>query len=62
MKGLRRVAAAVVGVLPEMLIDGLGIGGALAISCGAWEIYRPAGWITAGVLAVSGALLMAKGR
>jgi hypothetical protein len=62
MKQLRRVVTAVVGVLPEVLVDSLGVGGTLAIAYGAWEIYRPAGWIAGGVFALSGALLMARGR
>jgi hypothetical protein len=37
------------------------IGGAGLISFGAWRIYEPAGYITAGVLLIVGVVFNAKG-
>jgi hypothetical protein len=37
------------------------LGGAALIAYGAWEVYRPAGPITAGVLLIAGVILRARG-
>ncbi len=54
---LRNVRRAIGAVLPDLLRDVAGIAGAAAISYGAWQVYRPAGWIVGGALAVAGAWL-----
>ena len=47
---------AIVGA-PPLLRDACGIAGACLVSYGAWRIYAPAGFITAGVLLLAGAIL-----
>lgn len=37
------------------------VAGGAAVAYGAWEIYRPAGPIAAGVLLITGTLLRARG-
>lgn len=52
---LAHVAAAQV---PDLLMAG----GAMAIATGAAQVYGPAGWIAGGVLAITGGIVMARGR
>ncbi len=54
-RGLRALAAAV----PTVIRDLAGLAGVGLISYGAWLIYAPAGFITAGALLLVGAVLMA---
>lgn len=48
--------------LPEIVGDLAGLAGAAMIAYGAWMISPPMGWITGGVLLVTGALLAARRR
>ena len=45
----------------ELLRDGAGLLGLGLVSYGAWLIYPPAGFITAGVILVAAAMLHALG-
>lgn len=47
-------------VAASWLPDALLVGGAAAISAGAWQVYAPAGWIVGGVFALAGGLLLAR--
>ena len=47
--------------LGALLEDLTLIGGATLIAYGAWGIYRPAGFITAGILMIFGSILKARG-
>lgn len=47
---------------PDTLRDAAGLLGVALVAYGAHEIYRPAGFIVAGVLLVVGAFLAARGR
>lgn len=40
---------------------GLLFGGAALIAYGAWEVYKPAGPIVAGILVITGVILRARG-
>lgn len=44
----------------EITVDIAGIGGGVLISIGAWMIYRPAGFVVAGVLMLAGSILIAR--
>lgn len=46
--------------LPVLARDAAGLAGAALISCGAGMIYRPAGFIVAGLLLLVGAVLDAR--
>lgn len=59
------VAAAlrtVAGVVPGLVRDLAGLCGVGLVSYGAWMVYAPAGFITAGLLLVVGSLLIAIGN
>jgi hypothetical protein len=45
-----------------LLLEAAVLGGAAAITYGAWEIYRPAGPIMGGLLLIAGAVLYIRGR
>ena len=49
------------GKIKKFLPDGLIIMGAVAIACGAFLIYKPAGFICWGVMCIGGAILLIKG-
>lgn len=42
--------------IPDVLL----IAGAACVSCGAWQIYQPAGLIVAGVLLIIGGIKVAE--
>lgn len=48
-------------VVPSLIADLAGLGGGALIVLGAWDIYRPAGEIVAGVLLLAGVSLYARG-
>jgi hypothetical protein len=54
---LRAIAPAFGGFMEDCTL----IAGAALVAYGAWEIYRPAGPITAGVLLITGIILKARG-
>lgn len=60
--GLSAAARAVAGIVPVLLLDGVGLAAVGAIAYGAWQIYAPAGWITGGVLALAGVLAITARR
>lgn len=47
-------------VAASWLPDALLVGGAAAISAGAWQVYAPAGWIVAGLFALAGGWLLSR--
>ena len=46
--------------MAELMRDVVGLAGVGAITYGAWLIFRPAGWIVAGVFCLVGAWLSAR--
>lgn len=54
---LQRIAKAAAGWLPDSLM----LGGAAAVSYGAGLVYQPAGWVVAGLFALAGGVLLARG-
>lgn len=56
-RSIRSLAPALGGFLEDCAL----IGGAALIAFGVWEIYAPAGPITAGVLLIAGTILKARG-
>lgn len=63
LKNVAIGAAAVAGIvgraIPGLLRELAGIGAVGLIAYGAWLVYPPAGYITAGVLLLAGLFLMA---
>ncbi len=57
---MTRAFAAVAALLPTLLRDAAGIAGAALIAYGAWQVFRPAGFITAGALMLAGVLRLAR--
>lgn len=47
--------------LASLVPDLLMVGGAIAISVGAWMIYPPAGCVVGGLLALIAGVIMARG-
>ncbi|MFE0020529.1 hypothetical protein [Amycolatopsis sp. NPDC059021] len=58
----KKTGARITGVWRANTPEILATGGASAITTGAALMYSPAGWITGGVLAVVGAVCVAKSR
>jgi hypothetical protein len=50
-------ARAVLRALPSALCDLAGVAGVGSIAYGAWLIYEPAGFLCAGALLITGAML-----
>lgn len=48
------------GVLPVVMRDLSGLGGVASATVGAWQIYRPAGFIVGGLFLIAGAWLLAR--
>jgi len=46
--------------MPVVMRDLGGVGGIASATFGAWQIYRPAGWIVGGVFLIAGAWLLAR--
>lgn len=57
MNKLKVIAAQAQGLIPDALM----LGGAGAVSYGAGLVYQPAGWIAAGVFALVGGVVLARG-
>jgi hypothetical protein len=53
---VKDVIRAAAGWLPDLLM----VGGAAAISFGAWQIYPPSGWVVGGLFGLVGGLLVAR--
>ena len=62
MKLLAAAVRNVAMVMPGLVRDLAGLCGVGIVSYGAWLIYPPAGFITAGILLIVGALLIALGN
>jgi hypothetical protein len=63
MMGQLAIAVRAIGAaLPSLVRDLAGLCGVGLVSYGAWLIYPPAGFITAGILLIVGALLIALGN
>ena len=62
MKQLAAAVRSVAMVVPSLVRDLAGLCGVGLVSYGAWMIYPPAGFITAGILLIVGALLIALGN
>lgn len=58
MKAIRSRASRMATELPTLITDAVWLGGAGLISYGVWLIYRPAGFIVAGVLMIGAATLL----
>jgi len=57
---VKRIVKHITGLVPELMRDVVGLAGVGAITYGAWLIFRPAGWIVAGVFCLVGAWLSAR--
>lgn len=62
MKLLVAALRTIAGALPGIVRDLAGLCGVGLVSHGAWMVYPPAGFITAGFLLIVGALLVALGN
>jgi hypothetical protein len=62
MKPLAAALRTIVGAIPGFVRDLAGFCGVGLVSYGAWMIYPPAGFITAGLLLIIGSLLIAMGN
>ena len=62
MKQLAAAVRSVAMVVPGLVRDLAGLCGVGLVSYGAWLIYPPAGFITAGILLIVGTLLIALGN
>ena len=62
MKLLGPALCVVAVAMPGLMRDVVGLGGVGLVSYGAWMIYPPAGFITAGLLLIVGALLISLGN
>ena len=62
MKLLGSALRVVALAMPGLMRDVVGLGGVGLVSYGAWMIYPPAGFITAGILLIVGTLLLALGN
>ena len=62
MKLLGAALRVVAVAMPGLMRDVAGLGGVGLISYGAWMIYPPAGFITAGILLIVGTLMIALGN
>ena len=62
MKLLAAAVRTVAMAVPGLIRDLAGLCGVGLVSYGAWLIYPPAGFITAGILLIVGALLIALGN
>lgn len=55
MSRARKMLRALAATWPALLGEALGLGGAAAVTFGAWQVYPPAGWIAGGALALAAA-------
>jgi hypothetical protein len=62
MKLLGAALRVVAVAMPGLMRDVAGLCGVGLVSYGAWLIYPPAGFITAGILLIVGALVLALGH
>jgi hypothetical protein len=62
MKPLAAALRTIAGAVPGLVRDLAGLCGVGLVSYGAWIIYPPAGFITAGLLLIVGTLLIALGN
>jgi|GEM_PF-562351 len=62
MKLLAAAVRTIAGAVPGLVRDITGLGGVGLVSYGAWMIYPPAGFITAGILLIVGTLMIALGN
>ena len=62
MKQLAAAVRSLAMVVPGLVRDLAGLCGVGLVSYGAWLIYPPAGFITAGILLIVGTLLIALGN
>ena len=62
MKPLAVALRTIAGAVPGLVRDLAGLCGVGLVAYGAWMIYPPAGFITAGLLLIVGTLLIALGN
>lgn len=62
MKLLSAALRVVAVAMPGLMRDVAGLGGVGLVSYGAWMIYPPAGFITAGILLIVGTVMIALGN
>ncbi|MDP1965568.1 MAG: hypothetical protein Q8K93_25590 [Reyranella sp.] len=58
MKLRAAIVRTIAGMVPGLVRDLAGLGGVGLVSYGAWMIYPPASFITAGILLIAGTLLI----
>lgn len=59
-RGVRFIFALAAAILPPLVRDCIGITGAALLAYGAWLIYRPTGFIIAGLLLMMAAIILAR--
>lgn len=57
---MKSFTRAVIAALPVLFVDVVGLGGAGALVYGIWQIYQPAAFIVAGVLAIAVSFMLAR--
>ena len=62
MKLLATAVRAIAAAVPGIVRDFAGLGGVGLISYGAWMIYPPVGFITAGIRLIVGTLMISLGN
>ncbi len=62
MKLLATAVRTIAMAVPSLVRDLAGLCGVGLVSYGAWTVYPPAGFITAGILLIVGTLLIALGN
>jgi hypothetical protein len=62
MKPFAAALRTIAGAVPGLVRDLTGLCGVGLVSYGAWMIYPPTGFITAGLLLITGTLLIALGN
>ena len=57
---MKKFLGALLDAGPVVMRDLSGLGGVLSATVGAWQIYRPAGFIVGGLFLIAGAWLLAR--
>lgn len=58
--GRGQLVTRLLAALPVVLRDISGVAGVASATIGAWQVYRPAGWIVGGLFLLAGAWLLAR--
>lgn len=57
---MKRWLGVLAGAMPVVMRDLSGLAGVVSATIGAWQIYRPAGFIVGGLFLIAGAWLLAR--